>query len=150
MTNVIDYYMKEAALHLDRMTEARGKIEHLLPITPGKIEGFSFEELAAIEMYTSRFCKLQDLLGAKIFPEILNIYGENIQELFFIDRLNRLEKMGVIESAQEWVYMRKLRNQFAHEYPDMPEFLANNLNIAFDFDTKLIDCLRTIEKLLKK
>lgn len=35
-----------------------------------------------------------------------------------MDVLNKLEKIGYIASAQEWNYLRKVRNDIAHQYDD--------------------------------
>ena len=33
------------------------------------------------------------------------------------DILNRLERFNIIPSADEWIYIRELRNEIAHDYP---------------------------------
>ena len=145
--NKLEEYLKIAKLHKERMQESSKRIKHLFPMHAEDIASLSYDDLSQIEVYTGRFGKLQDLLGSKVFPEICNMYGEDLKELFFIDRLNKMEQMEIIKDAQNWLYIRKIRNQFAHEYPEHPELLANNLNAAYEHKTVLFDCLEKIEKL---
>jgi hypothetical protein len=46
----------------------------------------------------------------------------------FSEKLNRLERLGVIESATTWRLLWKIGNQFAHEYLDQPMPKAAALN----------------------
>jgi len=50
----------------------------------------------------------------------------------FIDKLNRLEKLGAIPSAEQWNEIRQIRNRMTHEYPDAPEHNADNVNDVVD------------------
>ncbi len=45
-----------------------------------------------------------------------------------LDILNKLEKYGCINNAKEWLYLRKLRNEVAHQYDDEPKALAQAIN----------------------
>lgn len=45
----------------------------------------------------------------------------------FIDKLNRVEKLWLLPSAEQWLLLRELRNQTAHEYPREPEKVLLNL-----------------------
>lgn len=62
-----------------------------------------------------RFARLQDMVGDKLLPVLLTALGEAPAEA--IDNLDRAEHLGFIVSADEWVTLRTLRNQMAHEYP---------------------------------
>jgi hypothetical protein len=60
--------------------------------------------------------------------------AEPVTDKAFIDILNRLEKLGILDSAFSWVQLRKIRNDIAHEYPaslieriEGINFLFNNL-----------------------
>jgi hypothetical protein len=134
-------HLKAANLHADRMMLAKDKLQLIIPLTFEKIDSLTVEELGYLELYTGRFAKLQDILGNKIFPELLEASAHEISALTMIDRLNLLERLEVLKSFDEWMEMRKVRNEFAHEYPDQAEFLVNNLNKAFDMGKKLMECL---------
>lgn len=42
--------------------------------------------------------------------------GESIQGLSFVDKLNLLERVEIIEDAYWWKDLRDLRNKLSHEY----------------------------------
>jgi len=49
-------------------------------------------------------------MGGKLFPAILENLGEEINSLPFIDRLAKLEQLGIIPSAEDWMLLRETRN----------------------------------------
>ncbi len=50
----------------------------------------------------------------------------------FIDILHRLEKLGLIESADSWIEVREIRNEIAHQYDDVPDLAVASLNRIFE------------------
>jgi len=55
-----------------------------------------------------------------------------------------LEKIGAIDSADDWLLMREIRNAFSHDYPDDPELQAELLNKAFELAAQLLEILKKI------
>ncbi len=108
------------------------KMAHFMPMTSERFENLSEEEFAILEVFSSRFGKLQDALGTKVFPSILELTQEPGVYPTFIDKLNRLEKIGAIPSSADWQGFRKIRNQFSHEYSDDPKLNAALLNRAYE------------------
>jgi len=87
-----------------------------------------------VEAFVSRFGRLQDTLGDKLLPVLLVALGETPAAA--IDNLDRAERLGLIVSADEWMTLRKLRNQMVHEYVEDLEdltVLASALQTAHDF-----------------
>ncbi|MBI4471960.1 MAG: hypothetical protein HY646_04780 [Acidobacteria bacterium] len=76
------------------------------PLTVGEKE--------SCEALTSRFARLCDFLFQRMFRSIDAI--ELQDEGSGIDRLNRMEKRGIIPSAHEWRSLRDLRNSIVHDY----------------------------------
>jgi hypothetical protein len=148
--NLIFEHLKTCHIHLERMEIAFGKVKHLFPFNSEKVEKLNNAEIAFLELFTNRFSKLQDVLGSKIFPQFLDYLGESSEQDTLIDRLNKLEKFRFIESAEEWKNLRKLRNSFSHEYPDNPDYVADNLNKTLKAFDDLKNLLVTIEGKLAK
>jgi len=98
-------------------------------------------ELAIFDQFISRFSKLQDVMGAKLLPAVIELTHEEGDLNTFIDKLNRLEKIGALSSVDQWLKLREMRNQFAHDYPDDPEIQASLLNKAFDMAKYLLSSL---------
>ena len=93
-------------------------------------------------------------MGTKLMPAILELAQEPGELTAFIDKLNRLEKIGAIASAEAWLQTREMRNQFAHDYPDDPEIQASLFNKAFDIADEMLQILDHLnqvgEKLLQR
>ena len=78
-----------------------------------------------VEAFVGRFGRLQDTLGDKLLPLLLVALGE--KSTAAIDNLDRAERLGLLESADEWMTMRQLRNQMVHEYVEDPVVLNSAL-----------------------
>jgi len=101
------------------------------------------EDLAErVEAFVSRFGRLQDTIGDKLLPAYLVAHGERIAT--FVDNLDRAEKLDLVEDAQAWIDMRKLRNQMVHEYVEDPVVLASAIAAAHDFVPCLIAVARRL------
>ena len=84
-------------------------------------------------------------MGARLLPGVLDLTQEPGEFPAFIDKLNRLEKIGAIRSAAQWLRFREMRNQFAHDYPDDPKIQASLLNKAFTLGEALLAALEHVK-----
>lgn len=114
------------------------------PLTPSKLAVLTPLDLAVCDQFIARFSKLQDTMGAKLFPAVLDLTGEQGDLAAFIDKLNRLEKIGAIPSTKQWLKLREMRNQFAHDYPEDPEIQSSLLNKALAQAEEILKILETI------
>ena len=119
-------------LHIQRMNFANSKVQSFLPLTRDNYYELDEETISFIDQFIFRFSKLQDLMGARLFPSILELLAEPVYDKAFIDILNRLEKLHVIESATEWVELRNIRNDIAHEYPASLLERIEGINVLFN------------------
>lgn len=56
-----------------------------------------------------------------------------------IENLDRAEKLGWLESTDDWLEMRKLRNQMVHEYIEDLVILSNALKVGHEFVVTLVN-----------
>ena len=63
--------------------------------------------------------------------------------------INRLEKLGYIQSAEAWQNIRITRNKFAHDYPDDYERNGALINVACEAAEEMYNILMKIEKKMK-
>lgn len=124
----IDSLFATADIHVKRLKYGLRRLQGKYPITVQQVEELKEEDLLLWELLTSRFSRLQDLLGNKIFTVVLSLTGENVDSWTMIDKVNKLEKLGLLPSSGSWLEMRLLRNHLSHEYPTHPEITANYLN----------------------
>ena len=123
---LLNEHMKIADIHAKRLAVGLKKILPLCPFAGETCEKLTETELAFFDLTTTRFSKLQDSIGAKIFPLILELLAEDANA--FIDKLNKLEKLGYLEDADWWMQIREIRNEISHDYPHDYEILAQQAN----------------------
>jgi len=107
------------------------------------------EELSFMDQLIFRFSKLQDSMGGKLFPSILENLGEDIRELPFIDRLAKLEKLNVIGSADEWMALRETRNIVTLEYSFITDEIIEGLNLLGKHQQVILDILEEVKDFVK-
>ena len=103
------------------------------PFTPARAGALAdnVDEAERVEAFVSRFGRLQDTLGDKLLPLYLQALGERLGAT--IDNLDRAEKLGLIPASDDWLAMRKLRNQMVHEYIEDRATLADALQAGHEF-----------------
>ncbi|MHB1620710.1 MAG: hypothetical protein ACYCTY_12140 [Sulfuricella sp.] len=120
-------YLAECSLHAAVLDEALVDARSRAPLSSGiPIEK---EMLRTLDQIAYRFAKLQDPMGEKVLPLILEMAQEPIPaNATFAEKLNRLERIGAIPSAEDWKKFRVVRNALAHDYPDDPELRASAIS----------------------
>ena len=140
----VEKSLEECVKHLRRMNWAHERMSPSMPLTACTYVELSEETVGYIDQYLFRFSKLQDALGNKLFRAILLFLGEDIENRPFTDILNRLEKLELIPSRDEWLALRSVRNELSHEYEDNPEEMSEILNEIFAMKTTLESYYHTI------
>ncbi len=125
---ILEKYFHECDKHAQRINEAFETIKTFTPITALEYTQLDKNQVQALDQYMFRFAKLQDTLGDKVFKFIVANYKQEVSSLPFIDILNKLEKTEYIFSAKEWMNLRKVRNNIAHQYDDEPEEMSQAIN----------------------
>jgi len=121
----------ECDRHLLRIKSASKELENIMPLDKDRYINLSDYNIKALDQFLFRFSKLQDAMGQKLFRAILIYLDEDTEGKPFIDILNMLEKLGLIDSANDWKYLRDDRNELAHNYEDEPEEMSEIINKLF-------------------
>ncbi len=131
------YYANIADIQSTRLKDALTQINKLIPLSAAVLANLPADKLAFLDMLTTRFGKLQDIIGSKIFPIILNLLEEDA--VAFIDKLNKLEKLVYIEDANWWIELREIRNKIAHDYPDNHDLICSHISVVIVKAAELIE-----------
>jgi hypothetical protein len=84
-----------------------------------------------VNSFLFNYLKIQDRIGSELFRLALQQWRENdLDDMTMLDILNRLEKLGIIESVEAWDTLRELRNALAHEYPEDTKLRIENIQLA--------------------
>lgn len=103
------------------------------------------DDLDHYEALTARFARLQDtLLGPFRLIAILELEERKAERVR--DLLSYMEKLGIIDSSDEWAEMRRLRNAIAHEYWSNRAQLAEMFASVAGFSRKLLDTVTRLHQ----
>lgn len=116
--------------HLHHLKHALLDLAPLLPVMPTAIADMDDEIVQDWDQFILRFTKLQDAMGARLYPALLDYLQEPYQERPMLDKLHRLESLSYLSSVDEWNALRAIRNTFAHDYPQDDALKAAYLNEA--------------------
>jgi hypothetical protein len=107
----------EQAEHLRMALRAAGELEANARRLGAWSAAPSDAERDVQDRFIFRFSKAVDAMRKRLFPQLLD-YAEDLDGLPSLrDRLNRLEKYGLLETEQ-WIELGLRRNAFEHDYPD--------------------------------
>lgn len=128
----IEKLLAECDKHLKRTNHAYEKMRVFMPLDAEKYQRLTDDEIEHIDQFLFRFAKLQDAMGEKLFVLLLEfLKEENARNKPFVDILNRLEQLGLLDDKNVWLELRKIRNNIAHQYEDEPQQAAEALNAIF-------------------
>lgn len=99
--------LKQARVHLDYSYQ---RIEGLA----GDFKLLAEGELESVEAFCGRFARTVDLLVNKVLRSLDRV--ELLAQGTLIDVVNRAEKRGFVESAEDLREMKDIRNVIAHDY----------------------------------
>ncbi len=88
------------------------------------------EKRAILDAYLKRFSSIQDFLGAKIFSLLLEIAGINNTKMSEV--LSNIEKENIIDSLENWIELREVRNELEHDYPEELQEALDDLKYCVD------------------
>lgn len=103
-------------IHRDTLREALDDLEQRA-LGTSDLEALTKADRRLLDQFAYRYTRLQDDLGARLMPAVLRALQEDIGPLSMRDRLDRLEQLGWLASAEDWNELRRIRNEFAHDYP---------------------------------
>lgn len=128
----IEKLIVECDKHLKRINGAYLKMSVFMPLDAKRYQQLTDDEIEHIDQFLFRFAKLQDAMGEKLFMLLLEFLKEEYTRARpFIDILNRLEQLGLLEDKNVWLELRKVRNNIAHQYEDEPQQAAEALNAIY-------------------
>jgi len=125
----IESAVKENEAHQKRIERVVALLKEVFPADVISFKGFSETEIEHVDQFIYRFSKMQDSLGTRLIPAIYSLLEGDDAPKPFLDILNRLEKLQIIDSVDEWQFFRNLRNNLAHDYPESLAQTVETLNL---------------------
>ena len=108
------------------------------------------EKIKTIDAFIFRFIKLQDFMGDKLFKVLLKRVGEYQDNMALIDCLDKLEKLNIIATADQWMHYRLIRNKLMHEYSTNQQEMLAGIQLAMLYFKEIQDILESINRYAHK
>lgn len=102
----IESAIKENESHQRRIERAVSLLKGVFPADVSTFRNFSEEEIEHVDQFIYRFSKMQDSLGTRLIPALYSWLEGDHTPRPFLDILNRLEKLKIIESVDDWQFFR--------------------------------------------
>jgi len=139
----------ECDKHIEKINDAKFYLKNLMPLTIEKYLTIDKIQSSFIDQLNFRFSKLQDTIGESILKGILILFEEDVEKKTFLDILNRLEKLDIL-NKNRWLELREVRNNIAHEYSFNQDEVVDNINLIYDKSDELISVYRDINQYITK
>ncbi|KAF3981978.1 MAG: hypothetical protein HFP81_10255 [Methylococcales symbiont of Hymedesmia sp. n. MRB-2018] len=147
--NSLKEKLYECDQHILRIIAAKKYLKHTMPLSTSDYEKFDDVLISFADQLVFRFSKLQDTLGERVLPAILILSKEDVKRKTFIDILNRLEELEIINKTQ-WLNLREVRNQIAHEYSFNTTEVVENITDIFNSSDELLVVYQTVKQFCLK
>ena len=107
---------------------------------------FSFEEEESFDSLTSKFSRISDVYIQKVLKTALLLKREDWGST--IDMINKCEKISLINSAEDVLMIRDLRNSIVHEYAEdiIKEIYSDTLELSEKLIINVNDSIDTLRK----
>ncbi|MFK5937845.1 MAG: hypothetical protein QM497_05540 [Sulfurimonas sp.] len=128
----LEKIFNECDKHIIRINSSSTKMKANMPLDKNKYLNLTEDEIEHIDQFLFRFSKLQDSIGEKLFKIILLYLEEKVENKPFIDILNRLEKLELLDDVEVWRMLRNDKNELAHNYDDDPEETSEVINKLYN------------------
>lgn len=119
-------------------------------LAASELECLSKADRRLLDQFAYRYTRLQDDMGARLMPAALRAMGEEIASMPMLDRLNRLEQLGWLPSADEWTTLRRIRNEFTHDYPETTAERFARLQLVLASAHRLVEILAEIDQRIQQ
>ena len=146
--NTFQEKIYECNKHIEKINDAKEYLNDIMPLDINKYLILNKIESSFVDQLNFRFSKLQDTMGESLFKSILIMSEEEVKKMTFLDILNRLEELEII-NKNDWLKLREVRNEIAHEYSFNQEEVVDNINLIYTKSNELINTCNNVCKFIQ-
>ncbi len=143
---VMQEHIQTVEKHLDLIHFLLDELRSVLPFTAKIMEDMTMHQKVDCDALIFRFSLTQDTMATKVLPDYLELTEEQTQGMSFIDKLHLLERLEIIDDADQWRDLRELRNHYSHVYTTSSQDQADYLNKVCKAIPIFDECLERIKK----
>jgi len=144
----LEQKLYECNKHIEKINRAKEYLKDIMPLNVDSYLKIDKIQSSFIDQLIFRFSKLQDTIGGFLFKAILILAKEDVKPMTFLDILNRLEELEIIDKNR-WLSLRESRNE-ACEYSFNQEEIVDSINLIYNRTDELIDVYKNIINFISK
>ena len=142
--------MLACAQRIEKLRQSVEKTQQIFPLTLQAIATLTTNEEESIDALILRYSQCVSIVQDQLFRGIAYLEQEDIADKSNRDKALLMERLGAIQSADEFGTAALLRNKFTHHYPDQSKARIDRLNLAIDESKYVIGTFESIRAYLQR
>ena len=148
--DILKANMLACAQRIGKLRLSIDKTKGLFPLTTQGVAALTDDEEESIDALILRYSQCVSMIQDQIFRGIAYLEQEDIGDKSNRDKALLMEKLGAIQSADEFGTAALLRNKFAHHYPDQSQSRVDRLNLVIEESAFVVLAFASIEAHLRR
>ena len=103
----LEQKLYECNKHIEKLNIAKEYLKDIMPLSLDEYLKLDNIQNSFIDQLNFRFSKLQDTIGESLFKKILILSKEDVKKMTFLDILNKLESLELINIYQKLILFIK-------------------------------------------
>lgn len=146
--SILQANMQACAQRIAKLRQSVDKTERLFPLRLDTVAALTDQEEESIDAMILRYSQCVSMIQDQIFRGIAYLEQEDIADKSNRDKALLMEKLGAIQSAEDFGSATLLRNKFAHHYPDQSRLRLERINLVIDESRFVMAAFESISRYL--
>jgi hypothetical protein len=138
------------AQRIEKLVYSVKKNQKLFPLTIESAKQLTDDQEESIDALILRYSQCVSMMQDHLFRGIAYVEQEDLSDKSNRDKTLLMEKLGAIQSADEFGTAAMLRNKFSHHYPEEAVTRIERLNLVLQEAEFVIDAFGGISVFLKR
>ncbi|MEQ1592324.1 MAG: hypothetical protein ABL892_08050 [Thiobacillaceae bacterium] len=133
MNNELDILLANTTAcgqRIQKLSYSLNKSRTMFPLTPARAEALTDDQEESIDALILRYSQCVAMIQDQIFRGIAYVEREDLNDKSNRDKTRLMEKLGAIQSADDFGTAAILRNKFSHHYPEEASLRIERLNLV--------------------
>lgn len=128
--NILLANLAACGQRIQKLAYSLNKNRTLFPITLARVEALTDDQEESIDALILRYSQCVAMIQDQIFRGIAYVEQEDLSDKSNRDKTRLMEKLGAIQSADDFGTAAILRNKFSHHYPEEASLRIERLNLV--------------------
>jgi hypothetical protein len=128
--NILLANLAACGQRIQKLAYSLNKNRAMFPITLVRVEALTDDQEESIDALILRYSQCVAMIQDQIFRGIAYVEREDLSDKSNRDKTRLMEKLGAIQSADDFGTAAVLRNKFSHHYPEEASLRIERLNLV--------------------